>query len=143
MGLDAAVYRSLKDLPEYLRERVTVYPESGEISFRDIGDYKLFGLSKLKAWHEHIGNIAMVAFIREEVAKAFGDRESLLSKKVVYSGIHAGDHIPFSRIADLSREIDELEERTSSSRSPELTNFIVQMRNLIAAANREGNAIVF
>jgi len=42
MGLDAAVYRNLKDLPEYLRERVTVDPESGEISFRDISDYQLF-----------------------------------------------------------------------------------------------------
>src|SRR5215467_10668947 len=113
MGLDAAVYRNLKDLPEYLRERVTVDPESGEISFRDISDYQLFGLPKLKAWLERIGNIAMVAFIREEVAKAFGNQESLLSKKVVYSGSHAGDHIPFSQIADLGREVDELENRTN------------------------------
>jgi len=85
----------------------------------------------------------MVAFIREEVAKAFGNQESLLSKKVVYSGSHAGDHIPFSQIADLGREVDELENRTNASRSPELATFIAQMRNLIAAANREGNGIVF
>jgi len=143
MGLDASVYRNLKNLPAHMRERVTVDPESGETHFRDFADYEIFGLSKLKAWHERIGNIAMVAFIREEVARAFGNQESLLSKKVVYSGSHAGDHIPFSQIADLTREIDELENGTSTSRPPELTNFIAQMRNLIAAANREGNGIVF
>ena len=144
MSLDATVYRNLKNLPEYLRERVvTINPESGETDLRDISDYRTFGSSKLKAWHERIGNIAMVAFLREEIGKAFGHHESLLSKKVVYNGVHAGDCIPFSQIELLGREIDELEKITGASRSPELTNFITQMRNLIAAANREGNAIVF
>lgn len=143
MGLDASVYWNLKKLPEHLRERVTVDAESGEIGFRDFADYRVFGLSKLKAWHERIGNIAMVAFLREEIAKAFGNQESLLSKRVVYNGIHAGDCIPFSQIELLGREVAELEKITATSRSPELTNFIAQMRNLIAAANREGNAIVF
>jgi hypothetical protein len=144
MGLDATVYCNLKNLPEYLRERVvTVNPESGEIDLRDISDYRIFGSSKLEAWHERIGNTAMVAFLREEIAKAFGHQESLLSKKVVYSGSHAGDYIPSSQIDLLGREIDELEKITSASRSPALANFITQMRNLIAAANREGNGIVF
>jgi hypothetical protein len=143
MGLDATVYRNLKKLPAYIRERVAADPESGEVSWRDFADYSIFGSSKVKAWHEYIGNIAMIAFIREEVARAFGNHESLLSKKVVYSGSHAGDHIPYSQIAELNREINELENRTSASRSPELTNFIAQMRNLIAAANREGNGMVF
>lgn len=144
MSLDAIVYRNLKNLPEYLRERVvTVNPESGETDPRDISDYRTFGSSRLKAWHEHIGNIAMVAFLREEIGKAFGNQESLLSKRVVYNGVHAGDCIPFSQIELLGREIEELERITSLTRSPELTNFITQMRNLIAAANREGNGIVF
>jgi len=143
MGLGATVYRNLKNLQAHLRERVIVDPESGEIDLRDAADYGIFPASKLEAWHERIGNIALVGFIREEVAKAFGNQESLLSKKVVYSGSHAGDHIPFSQIALLSREIDELEKITSVSQSPELASFIAQMRNLIAAANREGNGIVF
>lgn len=144
MGLDATVYRNPRNLPEYLRERVTVVePESGEIDFRDAADDRVFGSSKLKAWHEYIGNIAMVAFLREEIAKAFGNQESLLSKKVVYSGSHAGDYIPFSEIDLLSREIDDLEKITTISLAPELANFITQMRDLIAAANREGNRIIF
>ncbi len=143
MGLDTTVYRNLANLPAYLRERVTVEPGSGEVYLRDAREYGLFDLPKTKAWHEYLGNIALVAFIRNEIAKAFGNQDSLLSKKVVYNGIHGGDHIPFSQINLLSDEISELEKITRDSRSPELSNFIAQMRNLIAAANREGNGIVF
>jgi hypothetical protein len=143
MGLDATVYRNRKNLPAHLQERVTSDTESGEIYFRDAADIGIFESSHLKAWHEYIGNIALVTFIREEVAKAFGNREGLLSRKVVYSGSHAGDFIPFSDVDSLDREIDELERDTMSSRSPELTTFIEQMRKLVAAAIREENSIVF
>ena len=143
MGLDATVYRNRKNLPAHLRERVTSDPESGEIYFRDAADLGLFDSSCFDAWHERIGNIALVAFIREEIVKAFGHHETLLSRKVVYSGSHAGDCIPFSDVDSLSREIDELERNTMSSRSPELTTFIEQMRKLVAAAIREENGIVF
>jgi hypothetical protein len=143
MGLDATVYRSLKNLPAHLRDRVICDPESGEVSLTDPKDDRIFESSQFEAWHERIGNIALVSLIREEIAKAFGNHESLLSKKVVYSGSHCGDHIPFSEISVLSREIDELERITGASRSPELATFIGQMRKLIAAANREGTGIVF
>ena len=39
--------------------------------------------------------------------------------------------------------VDELEKITAASRSREPTHFISQMRSLIAAANREGNGLVF
>ena len=143
MGLDATVYRNRKNLPAHLQERVTSDPESGEIYFRDAADIRLFDSSQINAWHEHIGNIAFIAHIRKEIAKAFGHQENLLSRKVVYSGSHAGDCIPLSEIDELSREIDELERNTMSSRSPELTTFIEQMRKLVAAAIREENGIVF
>ena len=108
MGLDATVFRNPKNLPERLRERVTVTsPDSGEIDFRNAADDQTFGSSKLEVWHERIGNIGTVAFLREEIARAFGNQESLLSKKVVYSGSHTGDHIPFSQIDLLSREIEQ------------------------------------
>jgi len=70
--------------------------------------------------------------------------ESQLRERVVVdsaSGSHAGDQLLFSQIHVLSQEIDELEKMTAASRSPELTHFISQMRNLVAAANREGNGI--
>jgi len=143
MGLDASVYRNRKNLPAYLRERVACDPESGEIHFRDAADDRLFDSSRLKAWHEYIGNTALVAFIRKEIANAFGHQESLLSKKVVYSGSHAGDHIPLFEIDQLSSEIDKLERTTIPERSTELTTFIRQMRKLIAAAIQEENGIVF
>lgn len=143
MGLDATVYRDRKNLPAHLRERVAVDPQSGEIYFRDAADDKLFDSSQLEAWHEYLGNISLVAFIREEIAKAFGNQESLLSRKVVYSGSHAGDYIPFSEVDQLNREVDELEKMTVPGRSAELTVFIEQMRKLIAAAIREENGIVF
>lgn len=143
MGLDATVYRNLKNLPANLREKLTVDPESSAICVRDAEDDKLFDSSQLEACHERIGNIALVASIREEIAKAFGHQEGLLSRKVVYSGSHAGDCIPFSEIEQLNREIDELGSLTRSLRSAQLSTFIEQMRELIAAAIREGNGIVF
>jgi hypothetical protein len=143
MGLDATVYRNRKNLPAHLREKVTPDAESGAINIRNPADDRLFDSSQLEACHERIGNIALVAFIREEIVIALGHQESLLLRKVVYSGTHAGDSIPFSEIYQLSREIDELESITTSSRSAELTAFLEQMRKLIAAAIREGNGIVF
>ncbi len=143
MGLDATVYRNRKNLPAHLRDKVTSDAESGAINVRDAADDRLFNSSQLEACHERIGNIAFVAFIREEIAKAFGHQESLLSRKVVYSGSHAGDFIAFSEIDQLKHEIDELDKITSSSRSAELVTFIEQMRKLILAAIREENGIVF
>jgi hypothetical protein len=143
MSLDAFVYRNCKNLPAHLREKVATDPGSGALYFRNAADYKLYPLSELEACDEHIGNIALVAFIREEIAQAFGHQDSLLSTKVVYNGTHAGDSIPFFEIDQLSREIDELEKMTTSSQSAELAKFIEQMRNLIVAAIREGNGIVF
>jgi hypothetical protein len=133
----------LKNLPAHLREKVTTDPGSGALYFRNAADYRLHPLSELEACDEHIGNIALVAFIREEIAKAFGHQDSLLSRKVVYNGTHAGDSIPFSEIDQLSHEIDELEKMTTPSQSAELVKFIEQMRNLTVAAIREGNGIVF
>jgi len=143
MGLDATVYRNHKNLAPHLCERVKSDPGTGELYFPDEADERLFGSSQLEACHERIGNIALIALIREEIAKAFGHQKSLLSRKVVYSGSHAGDSISFSEIDKLNVEIDELEKSTMSSRSSELTAFIEQMRKLIAAAIREGNGIVF
>jgi len=102
MGLDATVYRNRKNLAPELREKVSRDPETGAFYFPDAADERLFGPSQLEAWHERIGNIALVAFIREEIARAFGHQNSLLSKKVVYSGSHSGDCIPFSEIAQLN-----------------------------------------
>jgi hypothetical protein len=100
-------------------------------------DDKTFDSTKLQAWHERIGNIATVAFLEEE------NQESLLSTKVVYSGSHAGDFIPFSETPQLEQEVNQLEARSAETRSPELTTFSGQMRRLIAAASREHNAMVF
>jgi hypothetical protein len=143
MGLDATVYRSLTNLPVDLRERVIRNPESGEIIPRDQEDSRLFDSLQFEAWHERIGNISLVASLREEIARTFGDSENLLSKKVLYSGSHTGDYIAFSEVDALSLEIEKLEKLAGTTCSSELTTFIGQMRKLIAAANREGNGIVF
>jgi hypothetical protein len=143
MGLDATVYRNLDSLPLHLRERVVRYPGSGELDWRDFADDKILDSANLQACHERIGNIAAVAFIEEEIATLFGNRESWLSTRVVYSGSHTGDFIPFSEIDQLEQEVNQLEALSTASRGPELSDFIAQMRNLVAAAKRERNAIVF
>ncbi|HEX2666446.1 MAG TPA: hypothetical protein VHM93_26695 [Candidatus Acidoferrum sp.] len=52
--------------------------------------------------------MAMAAFLRKRIARAFPDRESFLAKKVVYNGSHAGD-LRFSEMSLLGQEIDELD----------------------------------
>lgn len=144
MGLDAHVCRNPRNLPVYLQNWPLVREEgSGELSFANPNDWNEEIHQAFIACHHHIGNIALVRFLREEIAAAFGNETSLLFTKVVYNGIHGGDFIPLSAITDLSAELDELERLTQGSRPPELDCFLVQMRELVAAALREENGIVF
>ena len=96
------------------------------MGLRDPADDRICGKRKLAARHDRIGNIAMVAFLRKEIARVFRDRESLLAKKVVYNGSHAGGHLRFPEISP----------RWPGDRR-------IGMRNLIVAANREGHSMVF
>ena len=143
MSLDATVYRNMANLPAHLRERVIVTNNAGELDWRDLADESVFGSNKLEACHERIGNIGLVAILREEIASAFGHKSSLLSTRVVYNGIHAGDFIAAGEIENLSQEIEALDRATQTKRSEHLVCFLAQMRSLITAASREGTGICF
>ena len=84
MGLDATVCRNPNNPPHHFRESVFVDSASGLPELRDAADDRILGKAKLKARHERIGNIATVRFLREEIARAFGGRERLFSRNVVY-----------------------------------------------------------
>ncbi|HLZ13618.1 MAG TPA: hypothetical protein VKP58_13610 [Candidatus Acidoferrum sp.] len=143
MALDAVVYRNPRNLPAHLKERVIRNNESTELLWRDDADGKTFGGNNLKAWHEHLGNIAMVAFLRKQVAELFTNRETILLVKILYNGVHAGDWISPVEIARLEGEVEELDSLTKDRQLQETSQFIVKMRNLISAAKREESGIVF
>jgi hypothetical protein len=143
MGLDARVYLNPKHLPaDLLALSPVAHPESGEFTFGD-DETTDRNHARTLAIRRRIGNIAFVAEIRHEVTLAFGHGNSLVSTKVVYSGSHAGDWIAYPEIGRLADEIEFLERKTRGRRSESLDEFISKMRELIAAAQREENAIVF
>src|SRR2546426_585254 len=97
MGLDAAVYRRLEELPftkDDLRF-VEVDPRTGQVDFEDAALFRAWS-DKVKVVQKRIGNIAMVNRLKAELERIFGDSspETLLISKVLYSGTHSGDVIP-------------------------------------------------
>jgi hypothetical protein len=143
LGLDAHVYRNRKHLPPGLRElHLNYIPESGELFFEDdaVTDRNW---DVIFAIHRRIGNIDLVAHLREEIVQVFGHAESLLSRKVVYSGSHAGDWIPRSENDQLERELEFLSVHPKVGQSKFLPQFIKTMRELLEVARREDNPINF
>jgi hypothetical protein len=146
MGLDAAVYKRLDELPFTGDELcfITVDPRTGEIDFE--GNQLLF-----QTWHEkvrlakRIGNIAFVDLLRAELEKILGSSNlrSLLIDRVLYDGTHSGDIIPKEDLPPLRREIALIRGLAGDRASSELESFLADIEELAAASEKNGNPIVF
>lgn len=124
MGLDAVVY-SNRDHLEVNDEKDLKYSE-------DI----------FTAIHKRLGNLEAIAFLRKEISNVIGNK-SILYTKVLYEGSHSGDVIGLENLAALESELDQIAKATGETRSVSLTNFLVDMRELIQMARKEKNPIVF
>ena len=82
-----------------------------------------------------LGNISLVGLLRAELQRE-AERFSILVTKVVYSGSHAGDHLPVEQIPALQRELELLREFRCTSRKSDgfMTEFREQMSELAATA---------
>jgi hypothetical protein len=146
MGLDAAVYRRLEELPltkEDLRF-VAVDPRTGQVDIENAALFRAWS-DKVKVVQKRIGNIALVNLLKAELERILGDScsEMLLINKVLYSGTHSGDVIPRDDLGSLKREIELVRAIAGHRRSSELDTFLADMEELITASERHGNPIVF
>ena len=77
MGLDAAVYRRLEELPftkEDLRA-IAVDPRTGQVDFEDGALFKAWS-DRVKAVEKRIGNIALVNLLKSELERILGPSSS-------------------------------------------------------------------
>ncbi|MFZ0732059.1 MAG: hypothetical protein WAM79_07020 [Candidatus Sulfotelmatobacter sp.] len=146
MGLDAAVYKRLEELPftkEDLRF-VAVDPRTGQVDFENAALFRTWS-DRVKVVEKRIGNIALVNLLRAEMERILGRQssETLLIRKVLYSGTHSGDIISNEDLTSLKHEIASVRGTTAHRLSPDLERFLADMEELIAASERHGNPIVF
>lgn len=146
MGLDAAVYKRLDEIP-FTRENlrfVTVDPRTGQVDFEDAALFRAWS-DKVTAAEKRIGNIASVALLKSELQKLLGrsSAQTVLIGKVLYSGTHSGDIISKDDLDSLKHEIALVRGISGLDMSSELQRFLVDMEELVAASERHGNPIVF
>jgi hypothetical protein len=146
MGLDAAVYKRLDEMPFTEKELhfIAVDPRTGQVDFEDAALFRAWS-DKVKAVEKRIGNIALVNLLKDELEKALGDSSSqtLLIGKVLYSGTHSGDIISKDDLSSLKHEIDLVRGISGPRISSNLKSFLADMEELVAASEQHGNPIVF
>ena len=142
MGLDAGVYKNLRDVPEELRKQVRLDDAvTGEINYVDDLWQPGHTRKDLFAIDIRIGNVWTVADLRYEVETRMPGK-SVIMNAVIYSGSHAGDFVPFDQLDKLEEEVKFLKAYPEPLPS-NLQEFLNEMTMLIDAARREQNPIVF
>ena len=140
MGLDAVVYRNRKHLKlESDDGAARLVSETGEVYFEDDELSRKYRLQFRTAEHR-LGNMAEISALRDEVTRLIGP-DSVILRKVLYSGTHSGDIIPVESVSTLIDELNSI--HCARQQSPELKRFVGSMKEIIQAAEDEGNPIVF
>ena len=143
MGLDAVVYKNRNNL--FLDEVDTALMDrqTGEVYFEDPAIAAKYREQSLMAIHRRLGNVGSIDSLRSEIPSKVADELPILFGKVLYNGSHSGDVIDLGLLNSLEDQVELLSKRTSDSRSPALTTFLQNMRDLIRVAISEQNPIVF
>jgi len=91
-----------------------------------------------------LGNVALIAFLRELFSKTPGHFSILLSK-VVYNGVHGGDRLDLQDVERLATEMASMHALHCLDANEEevLRRFEAQMLDLIRAVRSVGRPIVF
>jgi hypothetical protein len=140
VGLDAVVYRNKRHLNLALDEKFALLlPETGEVYFESYELSRKYR-DQCRATSHRLGNMSLVSFLREEATRLVG-LNSMVVQRVLYSGTHSGDTIAGESIHKLAAELESI--RETKHLSPEFRLFLPAMDDLISAAKREGNPIVF
>ena len=157
MGLHASVYCNCYETGRLLtqppRPELVYVDEYGSLNCQNPEhfpelyvwlEYRACTHERGRAAHHYIGNIALVAFLREELGKAF-DAFPLILSKVVYNGIHGGDYIGVEDVEKMQDEVERLQTLHGDNPDDEkfLREFENQMRELVVCSMKMGKPIVF
>lgn len=144
MGLNAVVYKHRDHLP-FDPERVGAKhdPRTGEYYFQDDARAKEFGEDAVVALEKRLGNMEAIESLSETIESALGRPDSLLQRRVLFSGTHSGDVIPHAEFDQLRAEILQVRRSAAFRQMPVLADFIQSMDDLLATASRESNPVVF
>ena len=146
MGLDAVVYKRLEEVqfePNLKLDALRIHQPTGEIYFEN--DQCDLRREDIIAIERHLGNVAMVDFLRVTVANLLEGHQgtSVLLSKVLYDGTHCEDVIPIEDLSALKHEILFLKEGAVHQNLVELQRFLSAMEELVNAAEHNGNPVVF
>jgi hypothetical protein len=99
-------------------------------------------LEEVPAVHKRLGNASMIASIADELVRLSGT-DSLLLRKVLYSGSHSGDSIDVQDLDKLDAEINRTKMKNSGSLSQTLETFLEDMSDLVTKAREQKGPIIF
>jgi len=138
MGLDAAVFRSVRNLERLVGHGLfDVDQNTGEAMPKPGAQVRLPDGAYVAA-ERRLGNLAQIGHLRGIVAGLM-PADSLLMGRVMYSGSHCGDCIELAEIPELRREIRAL----WTHGGPDVKELAESMEPLASAAEAEQNPIVF
>jgi hypothetical protein len=155
MGLDASVrcncIKEGKALPHPFPE-LLAFDETGEPTLRKEGQISLDLWAVHDEWYRNscshsghlvdrrLGNIGLVAHVREFLQRNSPNDFPLLLERVVYSGAHCGDWLAAGDVPRLLAETRRLQGLTSD---PLIFQFTNDVTALAEASLATGNPIVF
>ncbi len=155
MGLDASVHcNCIKEgkAPPHPFAELLAFDETGEPILKKEGEISQDLWLAHDKWHRnscahsgylvdrHLGNMSLVACVREFLQSNSPNYFPLLLERVVYSGTHCGDWIAASGIPQLLTETRRLQGLTSD---PLILEFANDVAALAEASLATGNPIVF
>jgi hypothetical protein len=141
MGLDAVVYKNIDNLPERIRGLVKVADAlTGELEFVAPQPPSPHYNDSLLAADIRIGNISKVEWLREQIESRWPGTCSVILNAVLYSSTHSGDFIALGDVRKIKLEIDEID---CAAIPAELAAFFEELGQLLDAAERERNPLVF
>jgi hypothetical protein len=141
MGLDVVVYKNIDNLPERVRAQVKVVDSlTGELDFVAPQPPSPHYNDSLLAANIRIGNISKVEWLREQIESRWPGKCSVILNAVLYSSTHSGDFIAFDEARRIRLEIDEID---CAAIPAELAAFFEELGQLLDAAQRERNPLVF
>lgn len=137
MGLDALVYRREPRLPEGIDAAIVLRDEATGEHYT-LPPHPDLPRECVQAAAERIGNLAMVALLRERIGRSLGEYEHL--SRLVAEGTAAGVVFPVGDAERMAVEAGEL--RQEHPRDGEIQEFCAKVDRLAAAAQAEQNPIV-
>jgi hypothetical protein len=94
--------------------------------------------------HHHIGNVALVSFLRSTL-QASGVEFPVTLERVVYNGVHAGDWLSVEQVSALRQDLEHMASLHLADEKQEelLRYFEFQLRDLVEYSVKLGKPIVF